>query len=163
VWNGRDDIKILATSRCSACESSSGMVERYQILAMLGVSPVNPQVVWRNSIKILATSGCSACESSSGMVERHQILVMLGVSPVNPQVVWRNGIKILATFRCSAYESSSDMVERHQILSRARCFTYERRQAIRQNDIKTSAMLVTLKYPVYEPSIMRQSSIDLYT
>uniref|UniRef100_A0A2N9FYE8 Uncharacterized protein n=1 Tax=Fagus sylvatica TaxID=28930 RepID=A0A2N9FYE8_FAGSY len=117
VRDDQNDIKTLATPRCSAYESSSGMVERHQILAMLGVSPVNPQVVWRNGIKTLATPRCSAYESSSGMVERHQILAMLGVSPVNPQVVWRNGIKTLATPRCSAYESSSGMVERHQILA----------------------------------------------
>uniref|UniRef100_A0A2N9HBP5 Integrase catalytic domain-containing protein n=1 Tax=Fagus sylvatica TaxID=28930 RepID=A0A2N9HBP5_FAGSY len=113
----RDGIKILATPRCSAYESSSGMVERHKILAMLGVSPVNPQVVWWDGIKILATPRCSAYESSSGMVERHKILAMLGVSPVNPQVVWWDGIKILATPRCSAYESSSGMVERHKILA----------------------------------------------
>uniref|UniRef100_A0A2N9EM81 Uncharacterized protein n=1 Tax=Fagus sylvatica TaxID=28930 RepID=A0A2N9EM81_FAGSY len=86
-------------------------------LAMLGVSPVNPQVVWWDGIKILATPRCSAYESSSGMVERHKTLAMLSVSPVNPQVVWWDDIKILATPRCSAYESSSGMVEQHKTLA----------------------------------------------
>ena len=121
----RNGIKILATPRCSAYESSSGMVEQHKTLAMLGVSLVNPQVVWWDGIKILATPRCSAYESSSGMVERHKTLAMLGVSPVNPQVVWWDGTKILATPRCSAYESSSGMVERHQNPSHARCLTYE--------------------------------------
>uniref|UniRef100_A0A2N9IRB3 Major facilitator superfamily (MFS) profile domain-containing protein n=1 Tax=Fagus sylvatica TaxID=28930 RepID=A0A2N9IRB3_FAGSY len=60
---------------------------------MLGVSPVNPQVVWRNGIKILATSRSSACESSSGLVEWYQ----------NPSHA-----------RCFACESSSGVAERHQ-------------------------------------------------
>uniref|UniRef100_A0A2N9G212 RNA-directed DNA polymerase n=1 Tax=Fagus sylvatica TaxID=28930 RepID=A0A2N9G212_FAGSY len=109
-------IKILATSRSSACKSPSGLVERYQkTLAMLGVSPINPQMVWRNGIKILATPKSSACKSPSGLVERYQkTLAMLGVSPVNPQMVWRNGIKILATSRSSACKSPSGLVERYQ-------------------------------------------------
>uniref|UniRef100_A0A2N9F8W7 Integrase catalytic domain-containing protein n=1 Tax=Fagus sylvatica TaxID=28930 RepID=A0A2N9F8W7_FAGSY len=124
IWINRSGIKILATSRSSACESSSGLVECYQkTLAMLGVSPVNPQMVWRNGIKILVTSRSSACESLSGLVERYQkTLAMLGVSPVNPQMVWRNGIKILATSRSSACESPSGLVERHQSPSHARRF-----------------------------------------
>ena len=101
------------------------MVERHKTLAMLGVSPMNPQVVWWDGIKTLATPRCSAYKSSSGVVERHKTLARLGVSPVNPQVVWWDDIKTLATPRCSAYESSSGMVERHQNPSHARCLTYE--------------------------------------
>uniref|UniRef100_A0A2N9HPE1 Uncharacterized protein n=1 Tax=Fagus sylvatica TaxID=28930 RepID=A0A2N9HPE1_FAGSY len=67
--------------------------ERHKTLAMLGVSPVNPQVVWWGGIKTLATPRCSTYESSSGMVGRH---------------------KTLATPRCSTCESSSGMVGRHQ-------------------------------------------------
>jgi hypothetical protein len=77
VW--RNGIKTLATPRCSAYESSSGMVERHQILAMLGVSPVNPQVVWRNGIKTLATSRSSAGESSSSADERQYNLAVPSV------------------------------------------------------------------------------------
>uniref|UniRef100_A0A2N9HQC1 Integrase catalytic domain-containing protein n=1 Tax=Fagus sylvatica TaxID=28930 RepID=A0A2N9HQC1_FAGSY len=72
--------------QCSACESSSGVVERHQ----------NP-----------SHARCFACKPSSGVAKRHQnpghvqsgikTLAMLGVSFVNPQVVWRNGIKTLAT------------------------------------------------------------------
>uniref|UniRef100_A0A2N9FTH5 Integrase catalytic domain-containing protein n=1 Tax=Fagus sylvatica TaxID=28930 RepID=A0A2N9FTH5_FAGSY len=183
LWINRNAIKILATPRCSACESSSGLVERYQ----------NP-----------SHARCFACESSSGVAERHQnpghvqsnikTLAMLGVSPVNPQVVWRNGIKILATPRCSACESSSGLVKRYQNPSHARCFACkpssgvaERHQnpghaqwcggtaskpwprlgalpvnpqVVQRNGIKTLAMLGILKSPVYESFIMRQSNIN---
>uniref|UniRef100_A0A2N9IK88 RNase H type-1 domain-containing protein n=1 Tax=Fagus sylvatica TaxID=28930 RepID=A0A2N9IK88_FAGSY len=61
-------------------------------LAMLGVSPVKPQVVWRNGIKTLATSRCFACESSSGVAKRHQ----------NPSHA-----------RCPAPKPSSGTAERH--------------------------------------------------
>uniref|UniRef100_A0A2N9H312 Uncharacterized protein n=1 Tax=Fagus sylvatica TaxID=28930 RepID=A0A2N9H312_FAGSY len=123
--------RSIQPQRCSTYESSSGMVGRHQTLAMLGVSPVNPQVVWWGGIKTLATPRCSTCESSSGMVGRHQNpghaqwyggaaskpWPRPGVSPVNPQVVWWGGIKTLATPRCSTYESSSGMVGRHQTLA----------------------------------------------
>uniref|UniRef100_A0A2N9J2Z7 Uncharacterized protein n=1 Tax=Fagus sylvatica TaxID=28930 RepID=A0A2N9J2Z7_FAGSY len=98
-------------------------VARSKTLAMLGVSPVNPQVVWWGGIKTLATPRCLTCESSSGRAaaskpwpwwggrcstyepkwcstyESSSGMVgrpnpsHAGVSPVNPQVVWWGGIK----------------------------------------------------------------------
>uniref|UniRef100_A0A2N9G3M2 Uncharacterized protein n=1 Tax=Fagus sylvatica TaxID=28930 RepID=A0A2N9G3M2_FAGSY len=135
----------------SACKSPSGLVERYQkTLAMLGVSPVNPQMVWRNGIKILAMPRSSACKSPSGLVKCYKkTLAMLGVSPVNPQMVWRNGIKILATSRSSACKSLSGPVERYQKTLAMLGVSLVNPQMVWQNGIK---ILTTTKSSAGESS-----------
>jgi hypothetical protein len=148
---------------------------------MLGVSPVNPQMVWWNGIKTLATSKCSACKPSSGMAGQHQNPSHArcfackpssgvagtaskpwprpGVLPVNPQVVWQDDIKTLAMLGVSPVNPQVVWRNGIKTLATSRCSAYKLSSGIVGRRLSPSHSRHS-ESSAYEPFTLWQSDIN---